>query len=286
MSNDIIVVTGANSGIGKETARALAAKGATTVLACRDLRKAAAAAGDLRDTTGNEKVTTVRIDLADLNSVDQACVELIDRFGRVDVLVNNAGGIWSTPQMTPDGLEYTFQVNYLAHYFLTRHLLSASSAAWPRRIVNVTSVGHRQVRRPCWHNPQTERRHGPLTAYYQSKLAQVLFTRELARRFGPSGIIAHCCHPGTARTRFGKDGDVSATLAPLVAATVAAGITPTRAAATSVFLATSPEAEHSNGGYWVRRAQRKPSRVARDPDAARNLWELSERLLATAGHPA
>lgn len=235
--------------------------------------------------TGNEKVTTQLLDLSDLSSVEGASGELIERFGRVDVLVNNAGGIWSAHQLTGDGFEHTFQVNYLSHYLLTRRLLASGGGIWPRRVVNVTSVAHRYVLSMRWDELQLGRGHMTYAAYPQSKLAQVLFTHELARRFGPSGVVAHSCNPGVVRTRVGKDGDVRGALAPLLAAVVAAGTTPAQAAATPVFLAISLDAERSNGGYWVQCKQRRPSQAARDPHTASRLWELSETLLTEAGYP-
>jgi NAD(P)-dependent dehydrogenase (short-subunit alcohol dehydrogenase family) len=265
----VVVVTAANTGIGKETARSLAAKGAGTILACRDPVKAEAAVADIRASTGNDDVSSVRVDLSDLHDVEQCAVALHDRYGRVDVLVNNAGGVWTARQVTPQGYEYTFTVNYLSHYLLTRLLLPSLLAAAPSRVVNVTSIGHRFALGIKWGDLRYERRWNGGRAYNHSKLAQVLFTRELARRYGADGI--------------GQDGDTNGLYALSVQAVMLASVTPAKGAETSVHLATSPVAAGSNGGYWARSKPHRPSRPARDDDAARRLWDVSEDLVTKAG---
>ena len=279
----VVVVTGANTGIGKETAKALALRGAVTVLGCRDPVRAEAAVADIRASTGNDAVSAVQVDLADLHQVERCAAALADRYEKIDVLVNNAGGTWSARQLTPQGLEYTLTVNYLSHYLFTRLLLPRLVAAAPGRVINVSSVAHRFARGIHWSDPQYERGWRGLRAYNQSKLAQVLFTRELARRFAADGVIAHAAHPGVVRSRFAQDGDTRGLDAIAVELVLLRSITPAQGAETSVFLATSPEAAETNGGYWVRCAPHRPSRAARSDRNARRLWELSEDLLAAAG---
>jgi NAD(P)-dependent dehydrogenase (short-subunit alcohol dehydrogenase family) len=279
----VVVVTGANTGIGKETAKALALRGAVTVLACRDPAKAEAAVADIRASTGNDAVSAVQVDLADLQQVERCAAALGDRYEKIDVLINNAGGTWSARQLTPQGLEHTFTVNYLSHYLLTRRLLPRLVAAAPGRVINVTSVAHRFARGVRWADPQYERGWRGLRAYNQSKLAQVLFTRELARRFAADGVIAHAAHPGLVRSHFAQDGDTRGLDAIAVELVLVRSVTPAQGAETSVYLATSPEAAETNGGYWVRCTPHRPSRAARSDHAARRLWELSEDLLTTAG---
>jgi NAD(P)-dependent dehydrogenase (short-subunit alcohol dehydrogenase family) len=278
-----VVVTGANCGIGKETAMALAAKGATVVLACRDLAKADKAASDIRDLTGNEDVATVSVDLRDLYSVVECADEVLNRFRTVEVLINNAGGYWDVRNATSQGYEQHFGVNYLSHYLLSRRLLGALAGAAPKRIVSVTSVGHRAVRGMTWDDLQLERGWTAARAYGQSKLAQILFTREISRRYGGRGVIAHAAHPGVVKTSFADDGDTHGIQRLTIRAGSIIAVSPASGARTSIHLASSEEAGRSNGGYWVRGKTHRPSKAARDDGAARRLWEMSEDLVTTAG---
>lgn len=284
LGNQVALITGANSGVGKETAVGLAALGATTVLACRDAGKAAAAVADVRGRTGNQAVDAVRVDLRDLESVERCGTETLGRHGSVDILVNNAGGYWDRRAVTAQGFEQHFGVNYLSHYVLTRRLLETQGGRAPRRIVSVTSLGHRAVRGMKWEDLQLEQGWTVSGAYGQSKLAQILFTRELARRFGDRGVIAHAAHPGSVRSGFGADGDTHGLNRFVVHAIISiTGVSPATAARTSIHLASSEAAGLANGAYWARRKQRVPSKAARDADAARSLWAVSEDLVVQAG---
>jgi NAD(P)-dependent dehydrogenase (short-subunit alcohol dehydrogenase family) len=284
LQGKVAVVTGGNSGIGQETAAGLAALGATTVLMCRSTTKGEQAAEVIRRRTGNGEVAVAAVDLADLRSVERGAAETMDRFGRVDVLLNNAGGMWDRREISPQGLDRVFVVNYLGHYLLTRRLLDAMEGSAPSRIVNVSSSGHRQGHGMRWGDLQGEDGWGAPSAYGQAKLAQILFARELARRFGDRGVVAHSVHPGVVRTGFGGDDDLHGGMKFVTRAIVACfGVSPERGARTSVFLATSEEAGRSNGGYWVRCKQVRPSKYARDDQAAQRLWSVSEDLVVEAG---
>ena len=183
MQGKVVVVTGSNVGIGLETAVGVAAQGATTVLACRNPAKAEAASHEVTQRTWNDDVHVVPLDLADLASVRSAAEEILSRWDRLDVLVNNAGGTWSARQETAQGFEYTFGVNHLGHFYLTNLLLPRLRASRPARIVNLTSVGHHAARRGMrFEDLQSEGHYEAMEAYCRSKLANVLFTRELARR--------------------------------------------------------------------------------------------------------
>ncbi len=185
MQGKVVVVTGSNVGIGLETAVGVAAQGATTVLACRNRAKAEAASHEVTQRTWNDDVHVVPLDLADLASVRSAAEEILSRWDRLDVLVNNAGGTWSARQQTAQGFEYTFGVNHLGHFYLTNLLLPRLRASRPARIVNLTSVGHHAARRGMrFEDLQSEGHYEAMEAYCRSKLANVLFTRELARRLG------------------------------------------------------------------------------------------------------
>jgi NAD(P)-dependent dehydrogenase (short-subunit alcohol dehydrogenase family) len=286
MEGKVVVVTGANTGVGFETAVGVAALGATTVLACRNRVKAEAAAGDVVGRTGNDDVSIVDLDLADLSSVRYAAGEVLERWDRLDVLVNNAGGTWSARRVTAQGFEYTFGVNHLGHFLLTSLLLDRLRQSAPSRIVNVTSVGHHFASKGMrFDDLQSAQHYDGMDAYCRAKLANVLFTVELARRLDGTGVLANAAHPGWVRSRFGMDGDLSGATGLGIRLIRPFQITPARGARTSVFLATSPQVAGRTGEYWVRSKPGRMGAQARDPEAATRLWEESERLLADAGFP-
>lgn len=287
MQGKVVVITGANTGIGFETAVGVAAQGATTVLACRNQAKAQTAAREVVQRTWNDDVHTVSLDLADLASVRKAADEVLTRWDRLDVLVNNAGGTWSARQETAQGIEYTLGVNHVGHFALTLRLLDRLRAGEPSRVVNVTSVGHHFASKGMrFDDLQSERGYDAMEAYCRAKLANVLFTRELARRTPPSEVTANAAHPGWVRSRFGMDGDLSGVMGFGIRAVRPLQISPRRGSRTSVYLATSPEVAAKTGTYWVRSKAHHMGRRARDDDAAVRLWGESEQLLASAGFPA
>ncbi|MHB8438757.1 MAG: SDR family oxidoreductase [Acidimicrobiales bacterium] len=285
MQGRVVVITGANSGIGKETAVGVASSGATTVLACRDRGRAAAAAQEVRSRSGSDAVEVVALDLADLASVRNCAEELLSSYEHIDVLVNNAGGIWSSRQVTAQGFELTFGVNHLGPFYLTRLLLDRLRAGAPSRIVNLSSVGHHFAMTGMrFDDLQTERMpYVSLEVYARSKLANVLFTRELARRLEGTGVTANAVHPGAVRSGFGMDGDMGGIQALGNRVVRLFEISASSGARTSVLLATDEAVASKSGLYWVRRKPGHMSRQARSDDAARRLWDVSEKLLAEAG---
>jgi NAD(P)-dependent dehydrogenase (short-subunit alcohol dehydrogenase family) len=286
MHGKVVVVTGSNVGIGFETAVGVAAQGATTVLACRNRAKADAAARDVVQRTWNDDVHVVELDLADLASVRKAADDVMERWDRLDVLVNNAGGTWSERQETAQGFEYTFGVNHLGHFSLTTLLLERLRASAPSRVVCVTSVGHHFARDGIrFDDLQSERRYDGMTAYCQSKLANLLFVRELARRESASGVTANAAHPGWVRSSFAMDGDTKGITGFGMHVIRPFQISPARGARTSIYLGTSPEVEGRTGMYWVRRKPGHMSRRALQDETAAHLWDESERLLASVGDP-
>ena len=206
MAEPAAVVTGANTGVGRATAEALASLGRPTILACRSLERAEPVVDEIRQSTGNGGVVAVRLDLSDLHDVARAADEILAR-SQVDVLVNNAGAMVSARSETRQGLEWTFGVNYLGHYLLTRLLLPSLVDCAPSHVVNVSSIAHRFVRDLRWDDLQLERRYSVYQSYSQSKLAQILFTGELARRLVGTGVVANAAHPGAVRSRLAQDGD-------------------------------------------------------------------------------
>jgi NAD(P)-dependent dehydrogenase (short-subunit alcohol dehydrogenase family) len=262
----------------------VAALQATTVLACRDQAKATAAAQEVTQRTWNDDVHVVALDLADLASVRKAAEDILTRWDRLDVLVNNAGGTWSQRQQTAQGYEYTFGVNHLGPFYLTNLLLDRLRADAPTRIVSVTSVGHHAAFKGMrFDDLQSERGYEGMEAYCRSKLANVLFTRQLAERLGPDGVTANAAHPGWVRSSFGMDGDTTGVTGFGMRAMRPFQISPRRGARTSIYLASSPDVATETGMYWVRSKPGHMSKHARDDTAAVQLWDQSERLLASAG---
>jgi NAD(P)-dependent dehydrogenase (short-subunit alcohol dehydrogenase family) len=270
----VFVVTGATSGIGRETARELAARGATLALVIRDRARGEA----LRREIGGD-VHLVVADLASMAEVSRAATELCGRFPAIHVLVNNAGAIFGDRELTADGFERTFALNHLAYFLLTSLLGEPLRRAAPSRVVNVSSAAH-QMGKIRFDDLQLARGYSPFRAYAQSKLANILFTRELARRLEGTGVTANCLHPGTIGSNFGQSGSKAFAFLARLGRPLLAG--PRKGARTTLYLATSPEVERVTGEYFVRCRVARPSRAARDPETARRLWEASEALCQAA----
>jgi NAD(P)-dependent dehydrogenase (short-subunit alcohol dehydrogenase family) len=284
MKGKVVVVTGSNVGIGLETAVGVAALEATTVLACRNEAKAAAAAAEVTRRTWNDDIHVVRMDLGDLDSVRAAAEEILRRWDRLDVLVNNAGGTWTQRQLTAQGFEQTFGVNHLGHFYLTNLLLQRLRASAPSRIVSVTSLGHHMAWKGMrFDDLQSEHGYEGFEVYCRSKLANLLFTRELAARLQGTEVTANAAHPGAVRSSFGMDGDLSGFSGWGMRVVRPFEISPRRGARTSIFLATSPAVANKTGMYWVRSKPGHMSGQARNDAAAARLWDESEKLCATAG---
>jgi len=285
MKDRVAIVTGANTGIGLETARALAERGMTVVMCSRDAARGQAAIDDVRASTGSGSLELCALDLGSLVSVRAAASEILSRHPRVHVLVNNAGLVLSDRRTTTDGFEATFGVNHLGHFLFTHGLLSAleegaREAGEPSRIVNVSSDAHRMSRGLSWDDLGCERRkYRELSVYADSKLANILFTRELARRFEGRGVVAHAVHPGVVGSRFGWDGDTRGWFAFGVKLVKPFLLTPAKGARTSIHAATAEDAARASGLYWTRSRPVKPSRAARDDEAAERLWQVSEQLV-------
>jgi NAD(P)-dependent dehydrogenase (short-subunit alcohol dehydrogenase family) len=280
MAGRTCLVTGATSGIGKATAAGLARHGAEVVLVARDPAKGEATAAEIQAATGNPHVEVLTADLSAQASIRHAAGEYRRRHDRLHVLVNNAGGYWATRHVTADGLELTFALNHLAYFLLTNLLLDLARASAPARIVNVTS-GAQAVGDIHFDDLQFQQRYRGQAAYNQSKLANVLFTYELARRLEGSGVVANSVAPGVVRTSFGL-ADPAAGQRLLTSVARPFMRTPEQGAATSVWLASSPEAQGVTGRYYVRRrgrpTERRSSRRSYDPELARRLWQVSEEL--------
>ncbi len=270
------VVTGATSGIGKETARALAAMGHSLFLVARDRDRGEAARTEISRGTGNDAVELAVCDLASQAQVRGLARELLDRNGAIHVLVNNAGLTLGQRRLTEDGIETTFAVNHLAPFLLTALLHERLIESAPARVVTVASNAHRRGTID-FEDLSAARGYSGLTAYGRSKLANILFTFELARRLRGSGVTANCLHPGVVSTGFGRAGPLHVRLFFKVAGRLL--LTPERGADTAIWLAASPEVEGATGGYYVGRRRVEPSPAACDRSAAERLWRVSARLV-------
>ena len=274
MTGQVCVVTGANSGIGKAASLALARLGATVVLVCRNADRGQAA---LREASAAAVAGAPVLEVADLSSMAQVR-DLAGRLSgrdRIDVLVNNAGLVLGDRRVTPDGFEYTFAVNHLAPFLLTNLVRPQLLRSAPSRVVTVSSAAHRGARLDL-DDLQLEHHFSGLRAYANGKLANILFTRELARQLAGRGVTANCLHPGSVRTGFGNEG--GALLKVGLTAILPALSSPEMGAFTLVYLASSPAVAAATGGYYVSAARRRPSRAARNETTARRLWQLSAEL--------
>ena len=284
MSGKVCVVTGASSGIGKAASLVLAQFGAEIILVCRDKARGEAALAEVRAAA---TAGAARLEIADLSSLQ----EVRDLAGRLasldglDVLINNAGLVLGDHRITADGFEYTFALNHLAPFLLTNLLREKLVASAPARVITVSSSAH-QAARLDLADLQLAGHFNGWRAYSNSKLANILFTTELARRLTGTGVTANCLHPGTVNTGFGRDGSRVLRLGLDLGRRFLR--TPGQGADTVVYLASSPDVEGATGGYYVRRKLRSPSRAAQDQATARRLWEISAELtgLPEAGQPA
>ena len=283
MAGRTVVVTGGNSGVGKATAVALASLGARTVITARNEQRGREALDDIRRSSGSDQVELVLLDLADLAAVRDASAEMLERYEEIHVLVNNAGLVLSARTETVDGLEATLATNHLGPFALTMHLQDRLIASAPARVVNVASTAHRSARGGMgFDDLQSQQHYRGMQVYGRSKLANILFTNELARRLSGTGVTANSLHPGTVATGYARDGDATGFLAFGVKVIKPFILTPEKGARTSVYLASSPEVAEVTGEYFVKCKPRTPSRAARDEDAAARLWSVSEELVDRA----
>lgn len=274
MQGKTVVITGANSGIGKVAASALAGMGAKVVLACRREVAAAEAMAEIRREHPQAQLAFVQIDLASLASVRRAAAQILASCPTIDVLINNAGLANVSREVSEDGYEMTFAVNHLGPFLLTNLLLPPLRAA-QGRVITVASGAHR-AGRMHWGNLQFKRGYFVLRAYAQSKLANILFTKALAARVANDGIHANCLHPGAVSTNIWPERNwIERTFSNILRLFL---ISPEKGARTSIWLASGDVGGKSNGGYFVNCKEQTPSRAARDRDAAERLWELSANM--------
>jgi len=275
MTGRVCVVTGASSGIGRATARALAGMGATLALVCRDRGRGEEARAALRAESGNDAIALFLADLSSQAEIRRLATELGERYPAIHVLVNNAGVVNLQRTTTVDGIETVFAVNHLGYFLLTDLLLGRLRSSAPARIVNVASEVHRYGTIDL-DDLGHARRYRTMRVYGASKLANVLFTYELARRLEGTGVTVNCLHPGAVATRLGQNnGRVATALTKLLKPFFR---TPEQGAATTIYLASSPAVEGVSGKYFVNRREARSSAATYDTELARRLWAASARL--------
>jgi NAD(P)-dependent dehydrogenase (short-subunit alcohol dehydrogenase family) len=281
MKDKTILITGANDGIGRATAERLAERGAHLVLACRDEVKAQRTAQAITEKTGNHRIDTLPLDLASFASIRAAADEFLSEHPKLDVLINNAGCYTDTQELTKDGYELQFGVNHLGHFLFTMALMPAIRCCRHcSRVINVSSALHKKggLDFGSFRGEHEEKNYNGSKYYAQSKLANVLFTMELDRRFGEE-LTTNCLHPGVVGTRLAnkKAGALTSTVWSLYKPFANP---PHKGADTSVYLAISPEVQDVSGRYFdEKQCLQKPSSIARNEHLARRLWEFSEKAV-------
>lgn len=283
MDGKVVVFTGGTSGIGQVAATELARQGARIVLIARDADRAAAALADFSRAGPGLAHRVVYANLGSIAETRAVAAEIAAAEARIDVLVNNAGALFNRRMVSPDGLEMTFAVNHMAYFVLTAGLGRALAQSAPARIVNTASGAHRGAKLD-FDDLQSERGYSGFQVYGRSKLCNILFTREIARRLAGTGVVANCLHPGFVATRFGaQSGGLVQALMPVARL---GAISPRKGAETLIYLAASPEAAEVSGQYFHQCKAEAPSPEAQDDAAAARLWAESERLAAAVRQPA
>ena len=280
MQGKICLITGGTNGIGKSTAQGLARLGATVVIVGRDVQKTAQVTEEIRSATGNENVDSLLADLSSQQAVRRLASDFKRKYSQLHVLLNNAGGTFTTRQLSVDGIEMTFALNHLAYFLLTNLLLDTLKASAPARIINVSSNAH-SGGKIDFDNLQGERSYSSFGPYGNSKLANILFTIELARRLEGTGVTGNALHPGFTSTGFGKNNPgflmkIMGAVVPLIARS------PEKGAATSIYLASSPEVQSITGKYFVDCKVTQPAPQATDMAVAKKLWDVSAEMVHLA----
>jgi NAD(P)-dependent dehydrogenase (short-subunit alcohol dehydrogenase family) len=275
MKGKTIVATGATSGIGEAAVLALAGLGARIVIVARDETRGRAT---MQKIEAKAPGLDHRLHLADLSSIAETRkvgAAIAANEPRIDVLINNAGALFSNRRVTSEGLEFTFALNHMSYFVLTEALRERVIASAPARIISTSSTAH-QGAKLDFNDLQSAKGYGGLKVYGRSKLANILFTRELARRLAGTSVTANCLHPGVVATRFGESsGGFAGLLIPFLRPFF---ISPDAGADTIIYLASSPDVVGMTGGYFVKRKLVEPSAAARDDTAAKRLWTESEKL--------
>jgi len=276
MADRVCIVSGGNSGIGFELCRGMAAAGFHVVMVSRGAERGQPALEKLQAEFG-DSVEMMLCDFSDLNNIQKLYSEFSAKFDRLDVLLNNAGAMWGKRKLTAQGNEMTFGVNHLGYFEMARTFLPLLKLTEGSRIINTASEAHRMAYLRLDNLNHENKWYSQWRTYGNSKLCNILFTRELARRLEGTGIVTHCFHPGVVRTRFGSGSSGPMRLFwPLFRAFM---INSKKGASTGLHLALSEDAATSTGEYWVRSKRKRGNRHARNDSNAKRLWEVSEDML-------
>lgn len=280
LAGKTMLITGASSGIGLEAAVKLARRGAEVVLVARDKAKTEAAVAEIKQRSSSQKVSHLLHDFSTMAAVRECAKEYRAKHSRLDVLINNAGGVSDKRKVTADGFEQTFATNHLAGFLLTHLLLDMLKKSAPSRVVVTASIGHRRGTMDFDDLHFEKGGYSIMGAYGRSKLANVLFASELSRRLAGTGVVANSLHPGAVATPIWSKAPFWAK--PALAIAKLFMISPEQGGDTLVHLAAAPEAATMSGLYFEKNQPVKPSRAARDEAAAKRLWEVSEKLTGIA----
>jgi NAD(P)-dependent dehydrogenase (short-subunit alcohol dehydrogenase family) len=277
MPGKICLITGGTNGIGKSTAQKLAQVGATVVIVGRSAQKTRQVVEEIRLATGSKNVDSLLADLSSQQEVRRLASDFKGKYSQLHVLLNNAGGTFTTRQLSVDGIEMTLALNHLAYFLLTNLLLDMLRVSAPARIINVSSDAH-SGGKIDFDNLQGERSYSGFGPYGNSKLANILFTTELARRLEGTGVTANALHPGLTRTGFGRNNPgllmtIMGVVIPLIARS------PEKGAKTSIYLASSPEVQGTTGKYFVDCKITQPAPQATDSAVAKKLWDISAEMV-------
>ena len=275
MKGKTVVITGGTSGIGEIAAEQLAQMGARIVLIARDKSRGEATLARLRERAPGLAHTVHCADLARIPEMKRVAAQIAESEPRIDVLINNAGAMFGSRQLTGDGLEYTFALNHMAYFVVTEGLRERLQASAPARIINTSSGAHRGARLD-FDDLQLVKDFSAMKAYSRSKLCNILFTRELARRLHGTGVTANCLHPGFVATRFGDQS--GGLISRFIGLAKLFAISPGKGAETLVYLASSPDVAETTGAYFYKCRPITPSQAALDDRAAMLLWERGEAL--------
>lgn len=281
MSGKVCLITGATSGIGEAAALALAGLGARIVILGRNRERCERSAAHIRNVSGNQVVDYLLADLSSQAEIRRVAGEFLERYDRLDVLVNNAGGFFMKRQVSSDGIELTFALNHLNYFLLTNLLLPMIRSSAPARIVNVSSGAHRGVKID-FDDLESRRSYNGWKAYAQSKLANLLFTYELARRLDSAQVTVNAMHPGFVGTRFAKNNGWLYEVGLSVVHRLFAR-KPEEGARTIVYLAASPEVAGITGKYFFDEQEEASAPASYDEESARRLWEISARMVGLEG---
>ncbi|XP_031553920.1 retinol dehydrogenase 11-like [Actinia tenebrosa] len=276
-----VIITGANTGIGKETAIDLAKRGARVIIACRSPDRGKQALKEIQEQSNSQQVYLEKLDLASLKSVREFAEKIKKNEPRLDILINNAGVMMCPYMTTEDGFELQIGVNHLGHFLLTNLLLDLLKKSAPSRVINLSSLGHTMTSRFKFQNMNNEKTYGKVEAYAQSKLANILFTKELARRLEGTGVTTYAVHPGTVETELDRHTFFSSSIlgAPFRPIRWLTCKTPIQGAQTSLYCAVSEDLEGVTGRYYADCAETPSSEASKNEEDAKTLWDVSVELV-------